>query len=528
MHIGLCLHPQGYSLPGYEDLFTMGTQFSGAPFAQRHWDLASLPETADFKWGHRVLAVVESLPVIGLLAVLIERVAACIFDTCVNKKTSNEARNEPSQPNSSSVIAQSDDTAEIPMTHKRKTKKTKEPPSISSKLDQPTQTTPQQVPASTGPVEANSGSTGSDLAILNQEAQELIEGQNELSHTIEVFIQNLIELDLKTAPLLQPGQITLEDSYRKMWRNSQKAIEEHRKQDAKTYANEQESLPALEAIQQTRENSQTLKMTSMAAEDIGTRRSMEDAHFYFETERGAFAGVLDGHGGIEVANFTKKYFIEKFEETLKKNEGHVHRTFYQLMKGVHEEVIKNTGWNLTGTTAVVCYVDKITHLIYTASVGDSEANIYRLMNGEMKSIPLSCLRNWTSIKDARRAARSLNNPDIVKMWTKSTNPKSVRYPSHWEGVNVSRAIGDARYAGTPEVPAVSHKPKITVNKLQPGDILLLCCDGIKDFVSERKIADQISQYKSGSSIQNLAQQLIDVAKGPSMDNMTAVVVNIAV
>ena len=79
---------------------------------------------------------------------------------------------------------------------------------------------------------------------------------------------------------MKTAALTLQDSYRKMWRNSQKAIEEHRKQDAKTYANEQESLPALEAIQQTMENSQTLKMTSMAAEDIGTRRSMEDAHFY--------------------------------------------------------------------------------------------------------------------------------------------------------------------------------------------------------------------------------------------------------
>ena len=77
MHIGLCLHPQGYSLPEYGDFFTIGTQYSGAPFAKRHWDLAYLPETAGFKWGHRVLAVVESLPVIGLLAALIEGVAAC-------------------------------------------------------------------------------------------------------------------------------------------------------------------------------------------------------------------------------------------------------------------------------------------------------------------------------------------------------------------------------------------------------------------------------------------------------------------
>ena len=86
-------------------------------------------------------------------------------------------------------------------------------------------------------------------------------------------------------------------------------------------------------------------------------------------ERGALAGVLDGHGGIAVANFTKKYCEEKFEEILKQNEGHVHRTFYQLMKGAHEEVIKNKSWNLMDHYRCICYVDKINHLIYTASVG---------------------------------------------------------------------------------------------------------------------------------------------------------------
>jgi len=53
------------------------TGFSGAPFAKRHWQLSN-----QFNYfGHRVIACLEYLPVLGALVALIEKVVVAIFKT---------------------------------------------------------------------------------------------------------------------------------------------------------------------------------------------------------------------------------------------------------------------------------------------------------------------------------------------------------------------------------------------------------------------------------------------------------------
>lgn len=64
------------------------------------------------------------------------------------------------------------------------------------------------------------------------------------------------------------------------------------------------------------------------------------------------------------------------------------------------------------------------------------------------------------------------------------------------GINVRRAIGDVGLTENPEEPVVIHKSKITMNKLQPGDTLILGCDGLKDYVPENEIVDILAKNKS--------------------------------
>ncbi len=53
---------------------------SGQPYAQRHWEASlsrGLPDS--IVWGHRCIAVIEYIPLLGAVAAIIERVVAAIF-----------------------------------------------------------------------------------------------------------------------------------------------------------------------------------------------------------------------------------------------------------------------------------------------------------------------------------------------------------------------------------------------------------------------------------------------------------------
>lgn len=319
----------------------------------------------------------------------------------------------------------------------------------------------------------------------------------------------------------KPHALPVDAAMRKMWQNAKKAIEEHIQKAPGAFASVCNALPSLEVLVGPK-NCSSLKFEQFAAEAQGPRAAMEDAHFFQEMEQGVIVGVLDGHGGGQVSKFASKEFQKRFSEVFSETQGNVRQTFELLIDEIHKKVAKHAAWNNVGSTAVICYIDKQNHLIYTATLGDSEANIYRKMEGELKSIPLSCVRDWSSKKDAQRAAVSLEIPQIATEWPNAENPKRLRYPAPNYGLNVSRSIGDFYYTGSEEMPGVIHKPKITVNQLQAGDMLILACDGLKDYVPETEIIQNLKDERDPTN------KLVYYAlfKKSAHDNVTVVAVKV--
>lgn len=446
---GLSWHPQGYSFT-MEDLHASLCNFvSGAPYASRHWQLGNNPYHLEYRWGHRLIAVVESLPVLGAVAALIERIVA-LADTFFDR-----------------IV--------------------KAFPTVSRAF---------------------------------------------------ALVHNF------RAARWEPRHLSVKASTKKMWKNSLKAIREHLQKnncyrnaqiatDDDGYAQLEEALPLLDVFHKPKIEA-PLKFTHSRAEAQGLRLNMEDAIFYSEISRGCVAGVFDGHGGKNVSEFARDYFVLNFEEKLQKNNGDPFRTFETMICEIQEYVSKIPAWFTNGSTAVVSFVDKHTHLVYTATLGDSEANIYRTIEGKMKSIPLSCVRDWGSKKDARRASLALQRPEIEHEWPSAPNPKTLRigFPGTAH-LNVSRAIGDRDCAGSELFPGVIHKPKITINRVQSGDTLVLACDGLKDYATETAIASQIRAYlfneaQGAASKIPLAKQLVDFAitKANSDDNVSVVTIQV--
>jgi serine/threonine protein phosphatase PrpC len=220
----------------------------------------------------------------------------------------------------------------------------------------------------------------------------------------------------------------------------------------------------------------------------------------------------------------------KDEEALKKEALKIEKALKEVahIKSMHP-----------GTTACVCYIDPKKHQIYTATLGDSEAKIYRKVNYAFKSIPLSCVRDWTSKKDMAHVIPAIEQYStdhckdahtVVDIW-KAQTVKSRRFPpippSDW-GLNVSRALGDSACQGYNRKPAVIHKPKITVNHIQPGDHIVIASDGVWDYVPEDemvKLMDWCSKSKDANiafAVRNYA-----LANRESLDNVTVLSITVA-
>ncbi|MBS0627663.1 MAG: protein serine/threonine phosphatase 2C family protein [Verrucomicrobia bacterium] len=297
----------------------------------------------------------------------------------------------------------------------------------------------------------------------------------------------------------------------KMLQNCKKALKEHAALLYPLYKGVYASLKEIFLS----DNPQKLRYTHLVKDTVGRRSQMEDRHFYIENEKGILLGVLDGHNGIQVANYAAYRFQEQFFSFLEELDYNIYQAFLDFFLLIQEEIeMKHPGWDQIGTTVVVCYVEKETNYLYTATLGDSEANIYRLLGEKRKSIPLSCIRNWSTKRDFVSAKKALGVAIPYKK-----NPKEMRHPPFGEsvhsglGLNVSRALGDASFKG------VIHSPKITATTLLPGDILLLACDGLKDFVPEKEII-QIIDYHLGQG--SLVQALVDhaIIHRKSTDNVT--------
>lgn len=266
----------------------------------------------------------------------------------------------------------------------------------------------------------------------------------------------------------------------------------------------------------------------------GTRPSMEDRSLCLATDFGILAAVFDGHGGPDVADYAKEIFEESFFNTLKKNQYDVKKTFGEIFDAIQMEVEKVADWSQKGSTAVICYVDTDTNTAFTATLGDSTADIFRTdeTNGELYSIPLSNLRNWTYPKEAQRAGKALG--EDTSHWVREENGKMLRFPSWAGGINVSRALGDREFkhwkrdeAEQNVSPAVSHKPKISMfTGLQQNDRLIIRSDGIDDVISRRQME---TFFRENPANQSPAKELINYTirnqRHSALDNMAVIVIN---
>ncbi len=244
------------------------------------------------------------------------------------------------------------------------------------------------------------------------------------------------------------------------------------------------------------------RMRAIAAgvTDVGKERDHNEDRFVLLPEFEVFV-VADGMGGHqcgEVASQMATSTVASYfrERRGKQGEGSLpdilHASLLSANERIHHRATTSTVHRGMGTTVVAAAFNAEEEKLYVAHAGDSRC--YRLRDDVFEQVT----RDHSLVEEALRT-----RPD-----------RSESELSYWPNNVITRALGVE--------PMVDVE--ITIERVEPGDIYLLCSDGLHGFVTDERIGELVSET---DVLTNACAALIAEANGNGGgDNVTAVLVRI--
>jgi serine/threonine protein phosphatase PrpC len=240
--------------------------------------------------------------------------------------------------------------------------------------------------------------------------------------------------------------------------------------------------------------------------DIGQiRESNEDSAISFQPEdrqvmesKGVLFVVADGLGGHTRGEVASQLAVDTIRDVYYQQEGgdpaaSLREAIEQANARIYIESLamspRPDAEHMMGSTCVAAVV--LGDTLYVANVGDSRAYIVR--NGQAHQISL----------DHSLVAKQLREGLITKEQAKD----------HPDRHKIYRCLGSE----TVEVDTYSEM-------VQPGDMLLLCTDGLSELVPEEEVVSIVQRYEPQQSVQRLIDRANELGGN---DNITAVVARLA-
>ena len=140
-----------------------------------------------------------------------------------------------------------------------------------------------------------------------------------------------------------------------------------------------------------------------------------------------------------------------------------------------------------GTTLDICFI--YNNKIYIGHVGDSR--VYRIRGELIRKLTKDHSYVQQLVEDGKITREEANHHPKKNMLTK--------------------ALGCTAYV----------EPDIRARNLEPGDILVMCSDGLTNMVDEKQIYEIVKE-----DIQSAAERLVDEAnQAGGYDNITVIIIN---
>jgi len=201
-------------------------------------------------------------------------------------------------------------------------------------------------------------------------------------------------------------------------------------------------------------------------------------------------GVMNGHGqqGHTIANFVRRNLPKlvvqdpRFEKGLSELPAVCLDAFEKMQRMI--EVTHARDAQLSGTTATLVIHDHRKGQLTIAHVGDSSAVLVKSSD----AVLLTRVHKPDLPDEKERIEKTGGRVVFDGYANHRVYVKNGRYP----GLNMSRALGDilGREAG------LISTPEVKVHDLGPDDqSLLICSDGVWEFIEPRQAADVVREFK---------------------------------
>lgn len=222
---------------------------------------------------------------------------------------------------------------------------------------------------------------------------------------------------------------------------------------------------------------------------IGKVRKQNEDAVYMDAERGVFA-VADGMGGHLAGEVASRLAVETVREMAESKEPARVRLLQEAVARAHERIVTHAASRPEcagmGTTLSVLWTSG--HYAYIAHVGDSR--IYRLRGGKLEQIT----RDHSLVEE-------LVSARLITRQEARVHPRRNI---------ITRALGTDG----------DNTPDMQVTESRPGDVWLLCTDGLSGMVDDAQIARALAQH----SVEKAADTLLSRAlSAGGRDNVTFII-----
>lgn len=220
--------------------------------------------------------------------------------------------------------------------------------------------------------------------------------------------------------------------------------------------------------------------------DTGRQRSENEDSLFV---RSPIFVVADGMGGAQAGEVASKAAADAFDRDVPNEppERFLRETIEAANRQIHELARSDPSRAGMGTTITAAIVDAQAEQVALGHVGDSRA--YRLRGGRLERLT----RDHSLVEEMRRKGQ------ITEAQAEDHPQRSI----------ITRALG----------PEPQVEVDVQTVPATPGDVLLLCSDGLTTMVDEERIATVLS---SSASMSEAVRILVDEANGAGgRDNITA-------
>ncbi len=245
--------------------------------------------------------------------------------------------------------------------------------------------------------------------------------------------------------------------------------------------------------------------------DVGQEREHNEDSYGLMPQFNLFI-VADGMGGHRAGDVASKMAVEAVDEFFQATEKEditwpfhfdpnlpfaVNRliTAVQVANSrIYQASIKNNEHQGMGTTAVGIHLVEKYQTCHIAHVGDSRC--YRVRNGDIELLTV----DHSLINDYLKAAPDLTEEQLAEL------PRNV----------ITRALGMQE----------SVVVDVQTQQADPGDIFLLCSDGLNGMLTDDEILEAVNEKRA--SLESVCQALIELTNlRGGEDNVTLVLAEVA-